>query len=105
MAQRRGDLAKQVTTDTIVQAFGDKVAAIVDKKIYVNVPDGPGGEIIQIAISMTMPKVAVSAATGGSGSTGQSAGVAASTPLMANELSPDDKAAVDKLMRDLGISD
>lgn len=98
---KRGDLARESVKDTIVNAFsatGDYVA-IVDKKIYVQAQDGPGGEVLQFAISMTMPKVPVAAGEAPSG---------ASTPAKEEvnvELSASDKEKVADLMRKLGIND
>ena len=99
MAQRRGDLAKQYVSDTIINAFGTAYLTTQDKKIYLNVPDGPGGEVVQIALSMTMPKVQVEAPAAGA-PTSATNHAATKTPI---ELSSDDKAAVAQLMKDLGI--
>jgi len=99
MAQRRGDLAKQYVSDTIIQAFSGNYLATQDKKIYLNVPDGPGGEIVQIALSMTMPKVQIEAPAAGA-PTSASTHAPTKTPVT---LSDDDKAAVAQLMKNLGI--
>lgn len=48
MAQRRGDLAKQSAIATIQTAFGDDFVGLIDKKLYVNVKDGPNGEVVQL---------------------------------------------------------
>ena len=99
MAQRRGDLAKQYVSDTIIQTFDESYVTTQDKKIYLNVPDGPGGEIVQIALSMTMPKVQIEAPAAGA-PTSASTHAPAKTPVT---LSDDDKAAVAQLMKNLGI--
>lgn len=101
MAQRRGDLAKKYVSDTIINAFGASYLTTQDKKIYLNVPDGPGGEIVQIALSMTMPKVTVEAPAAGT-PTSATSHATTKTPI---ELSSDDKAAVAQLMKDLGIEE
>ena len=64
MAQRRGDAAKTVAINTILNTF--EGSFLLDKKIYINVKDGSNGETVQLAISLTMPKTPVSgsAATG-----------------------------------------
>ena len=59
MAQRRGDAAKSTVINTILETF--EGSFLLDKKVYINVKDGPGGEIVQLALSLTMPKVAVAA--------------------------------------------
>lgn len=102
MAIRRGDVAKATVTDTIVKAFGDNVTGIVDKKIYVNIPEGQ--DIVQIAISLTMPKIPIAATEVGSESNQGSTTPQVTAPA-STELSPEDKAAVDKLMKSLGITD
>lgn len=99
MAQRRGDLAKQYVSDTIIQTFDGSYVTTQDKKIYLNVPDGPGGEIVQIALSMTMPKVQIEAPAAGA-PTSASTHAPTKTPVT---LSDDDKAAVAQLMKNLGI--
>lgn len=103
MAQRRGDLAKQYVSDTIIQTFGECFVCVHDKKIYLNIPDGPGGEIVQLALSMTMPKVQVEASTNALAAgapTSASTHAPAKAPVT---LSDDDKAAVAQLMKNLGI--
>lgn len=101
MAQRRGDLAKQYVSDTIIQTFDASYVTTQDKKIYLNVPDGPGGEIVQIALSMTMPKVQIEASAAGA-PTSASTHAPAKAPVT---LSDDDKAAVAQLMKNLGIEE
>lgn len=98
---RRGDQAKENIRATIMKAFSDLNIPIFtqDKKIYLNVPDGPGGEIVQIALSMTMPKVQIEAPAAGA-PTSASTHAPAKTPVT---LSDDDKAAVAQLMKNLGI--
>lgn len=93
---RRGDLAREALAQTIKKAFGDNYVATVDKKVYVNVPDGLGGELIQFAISWTMPKTTIGT------DAGSSSDETAEVP-MATELSPEDKAKVEELKKRLGI--
>ena len=51
----RGTIAKTKAEEIIKNAFGDNFIGIADKKLYVWADDG--GEKVQIAISMTCPKV------------------------------------------------
>lgn len=53
----RGTVAKEVVEKKIAAAFGEDFIGIFDKKIYVKANDG--GEKVQIAISLTCPKVPV----------------------------------------------
>lgn len=101
MAVKRGDAARESAKNTIINAFaatGDYVATL-DKKIYVTAKDGPNGEVIQFAISMTMPKVPVEPQE-------QSSDTPVSTVSETfTELSAPDKQKVAELMQKLGISD
>lgn len=53
----RGNIAKTEVQRIISEAFGDNYIGEIDKKIYVLANDG--GEQVQIAISLTCPKVSV----------------------------------------------
>ena len=55
----KGSTAKENVTNTIIAAFGKNYVGISDKKIYVTADDG--GEVIQVAISLTCPKVPLGA--------------------------------------------
>lgn len=103
---RKGDQARAEVMTRIVNAFPGSF--IQDKKIYVTAIEG--GEAIQFAVSLTMPKTPVA---GPDGSTGVDAagnhdfsGTAAKpvTPT-ATEISPEDSAKVDALMARLGIKE
>lgn len=97
MAVRKGDVAKETVTNTILSAF--EGAFIVDKKIYVDVKDG-AGETVQIAITLTAPKNPVTRVDSGTpAATGKVA--AWEAPKLTTELSPEDKAKVQELMRRL----
>ena len=54
----RGTIAKQVITNKLQEAFGADFLGEVEKKIYLQAPEN--GEMVQIAISMTCPKTAIS---------------------------------------------
>lgn len=106
MAQRRGDLAKQSAIATIQEAFGEGFVGLIDKKLYVNVKDGPNGEVVQLSITLTMPKTPVNtSAVPVSAPTGDSNAAAwESTPATPTELSSEDKAKVADLCKKLNIS-
>lgn len=55
----RGSEAKNFVENKIRDAFGDMYVGTVDKKIYINAPEG--GETVQVCISMTCPKVPLTA--------------------------------------------
>ena len=103
---KRGDIARQNVQDIIVKAFGADCVGVQDKKIYVYADDG--GEKIQFAVSITMPKVPVTC--GGSVGSNETAGSVevntspAASPVMPIELSAEDKAKVAELMKTLGLN-
>ena len=104
MAQRRGDLAKQSAIATIQAAFGENFVGIVDKKLFINVKDGPNGEVVQLSIALTMPKTPVSAsAVPVTAPADGNAAAWESKPATPTELSAEDKAKVEDLCRKLGI--
>ena len=105
MAQRRGDLAKQSAIATIQAAFGEDFVGLIDKKLYVNVKDGPNGEVVQLSIALTMPKTPVSASAAPViAPTGDSNAAAwENKPATPTELSAEDKAKVADLCARLGI--
>ena len=105
MAQRRGDLAKQSAIATIQAAFGDDFVGLIDKKLYVNVKDGPNGEVVQLSIALTMPKTPVSASAVPVTAPAVDGNAAAweSKPATPTELSVEDKAKVADLCARLGI--
>lgn len=103
---RRGDQARQDVTNRILNAFAGSF--VQDKKIYVNVLEG--GEAIQFAISLTMPKTPVAGPAAGSGidAAGNHDFSDMNTkPVMPTqtEISAEDSAKVDELMKRLGIKD
>lgn len=53
----RGSIAKEKVAEKIKAAFGADFVGKVDKKLYVWADDG--GERVQIALSMTCPKVMI----------------------------------------------
>ena len=98
MATRRGDLAKELITRTLLDTFPG--AFIVDKKIYVPAQDGGNGEV-QIAVSLTMPKNPIEA---GNNSNVSAAGGSVAPAATPTELSTEDKEKVAGLMAKLGLS-
>ena len=105
MAQRRGDLAKQSAIATIQEAFGEGFVGLIDKKLYVNVKDGPNGEVVQLSITLTMPKTPVNASAVPVAAPAGNSNVAAweNAPATPTELSQKDKMKVEELCKKLGI--
>lgn len=54
----RGNMAKEAVIATLREAFGNKFLGKRDKKYYVIADDGENGDV-QIAISLTCPKVEI----------------------------------------------
>ena len=102
MAVKKGDAAREAVRDKIINAFGSNYITTLDKKIYVKAKDGPNGEVLQFAITMTMPKVPVSA-DGAAPAVGNALTASASV-VSPTELSAEDDAKVKELMAKLGVS-
>ena len=104
---KRGDAAREAVKDKIIEAFGPHFIAFVEKKVYVEAQDGPNGEWLQFAITMTMPKTGVArqeATTELPPADNDWTGPAAATPVQTpTEISDDDKAKVAELMKKLGL--
>ena len=62
----KGAVAKEKVEEIIIKAFGDNYIGTQDKKLYVWANDG--GEMVQIAISLTCPKNSISAVYDGASS-------------------------------------
>lgn len=102
MAQRRGDAARQSAIATIQEAFGEGFVVYTDKKAYVNVRDGANGEVVQLAISITMPKVPIDA-TAAPSTVDPNAAPWESKQATPTELSAEDKEKVSMLIERLGL--
>lgn len=104
---KRGDAAREAVKNKIIEAFGSSYIATIDKKIYVEAQDGPNGEWLQFAITMTMPKTGIArqeATTELPPADNDWSGPAAATPVQTpTEISDDDKAKVAELMKKLGL--
>lgn len=96
---KRGDIAREAVKNKIIEAFGEDFVAFVDKKIYVQASDG--GEMIQFAIAMTMPKNPIE---GGNNSDVSAAGGSVAPATTPTELSSEDKEKVADLMKKLGLN-
>lgn len=105
---KRGDIARETVRNKIAEAFGENYVGVVDKKIYVEAADGPGGELIQFSITITAPKVPIerAAATAPMGNPNDWTGMPTAAPVKAElptELSAEDKAKADELLKKLGF--
>ncbi len=101
----KGTKAKENITNIIINALGSSFITISDKKIYTWAEDEKG-EKVQIAITMTMPKVPIAAGAPTNVSTDWSEGsesAGANVQITPVELSPEDKAKVQELMERLGV--
>ena len=57
----RGTVAKQEVTEKLREAFGDNFIGEYEKKVYVWANDG--GDRVQIAITLTCPKIQIETGT------------------------------------------
>lgn len=103
MAQRRGDAAKTAAINTILNTF--EGSFLLDKKIYINIKDGPNGEIVQLSIALTMPKTPINASAVSVAAPAGNSNVAVweNAPATPTELSQKDKMKVEELCKKLGI--
>lgn len=110
---KKGEVARASVITVIEELFKSKGAyeTTQDKKIYVWAQDGPGGERIQYAISLTAPKTPVicgDASSSGDGawpvatSTGPAANQVSAQPAPV-QLSAEDNAKVGELLAKLGL--
>ena len=90
---KRGEGAKNNVVKKIQEAFGEDFIGIRDKKIYVNAIDSPSNEKLQIAITLTLPKVTIDTVVEDTNFEDSS-----------TELSEADKRKVEDLKKILGIS-
>lgn len=108
----RGTEAKEQITQKIIECFGQDQAFIYDKKIYINTKEN--GERIQVALTLTCPKnlvgieatgspVPKSAFSGGLDFESMGAAGAVPEPFKPAEITPDEKATVQELMKRLGL--
>lgn len=103
MAMRKGDAAKAAAINTILNTF--EGSFMIDKKLYINVKDGPNGEVVQLAIALTMPKTPVTADAVPVAAPKVDTNAAAweSKPSTPTKLSADDEKKVADLCARLGI--
>lgn len=102
----KGTVAKQKVTETIREAFGINFIGEYDKKLYVLANDG--GEMVQIAISLTCPKVQVEFAAStpvGDYNFEDDAPtqVVAASAFQPADITEEERARVNDLMKKLGL--
>lgn len=96
----RGVAAKAEVTKRIAEAFGDQYLGEYDKKIYLSMKEG--GEIVQVAITLTCPKVAIETGATVSHDFSEKEEPSAKTQVNA-EITVDERANIEKLMARLGL--
>lgn len=87
----RGNTAKQAVENKIKEAFGSDFVGVFDKKIYVYADDG--GERVQVALTMTCPKVFV----------GDDIPVETPDVFKPADISDDEQQNIKELMAKLGL--
>ena len=117
----KGNAAKATVIEKIKEVFGDNFIGEVDKKAYVWADDG--GEMIQVAIALTCPKVPIKAPAakavnapevktetfnwGGytNGAWGGASATVTKTPepKPAIEVTPEERERIAKLIEKLGL--
>lgn len=99
----RGAEAKTRVVDMIKEAFGKDFIGEIDKKVYVWAQEG--GERIQVALTLTCPKTAVTVATGGDYNFEDEATavVPGATYQKPTEITEEEKKNLAELMAKLGL--
>ena len=99
----RGAIAKQNVEDKIREAFGKDFIGVAEKKLYVQADDG--GELVQVCITLTCPKVPLSVGSQGEGGidfdnmpTGGTA-----TEFKPAEVTKEETENIRKLLQELGL--
>lgn len=95
----KGNIAKTNIISKLREAFGEDFVGVVDKKVYVYADDG--GEKVQIAISMTCPKVEIAA--DGSTASEVVTNSATVTPAVPAQTSAEEQQQLDDLFAKLGF--
>lgn len=95
----RGSEAKLLVQEKIKEAFGQDFIDINSGKIYVWANDG--GEKVQIAISLTCPKVEISAA--GVSPVAEQAAWDVTLETAANEITQEEQENITNLIKALGL--
>lgn len=100
----RGATAKVNIENKIREAFGTDFIGVSDKKLYVQADDG-NGEMVQIALSMTCPKVplgAGGAVEGGIDFDNMPSGGSA-TEFKPAEITTEETENIRKMLAELGL--
>lgn len=98
MALRRGEQAKNIIKETLINNLQDCFVAEQDKKLYFNIKEND--EIVQIAISMTVPKNTIGNQDNMNNETSY-VGINQSADV---EISQEDKKKIADLMEKLGLN-
>lgn len=94
----KGSVAKLYVEDKIKEMFGKDFVGSADKKLYVLADDG--GQKVQIAISLTCPKVGLDIG-GGFVDDGNLAGTYSAEPVI--EITPEEEENIQTLIRKLNL--
>ena len=98
----KGSVAKTNVENKIKEVFGSDFVGMADKKLYVWADDG--GQKVQIAISLTCPKVGLDADAPAGNSFVQSGGIVGTytgTPIV--EMTAEEEQNIQTLIERLGL--
>ena len=98
----KGTIAKTNVENKIKEAFGNDFVGIADKKLYVWAEDG--GQKVQIAISLTCPKVGLDSEAPAGNSFVEGSGIVGTytgEPIV--EMTPEEEANIQTLIEKLGL--
>ena len=96
----KGAIAKEKATEVIVKALGSHLVGIFDKKIYAEFEEN--GDMVQVAIALTCPKVPVSAVPTNNDWTNEEV-AAAPTSFVPAEITEEEQNNLAKLIDKLNL--
>lgn len=96
----RGAIAKRNVVDKLAETFKEDFVGEFNNKVYVLVDDG--GERVQIAISLTCPKIAIETGQAPQGDYDFTKPTEASKPLE-TEITTDERQNIATLLEKLGL--
>ncbi len=99
----KGQIAKDAVIEKIAQAFGGDFVGVFDKKVYVWSTEE--GERVQVALSLTCPKVPVGTINQSPNLDFENTTIASAAPTVFEpaEFTDDERRTVEDLMKQLGL--
>lgn len=98
----KGAGSKLYIENKLREAFGKNFIAVVDKKCYINAPDDDG-TMVQVAVSMTCPKVPIGATPEGGIDFDNMPSGGSATEFKPAEITTEETENIRKMLAELGL--